>query len=105
MLAPGSSGRRSIDASTTIANRIELRAARHHLLPNLPSPPSVLRQDGTMLRQTLVRSAWRTGRQQAAVAGRAFSATAQRPAEVELTIGEHPPPLAAIDVPHHADYL
>ncbi|KAK0651513.1 NADH-ubiquinone oxidoreductase 78 kDa subunit mitochondrial precursor [Cercophora newfieldiana] len=39
-----------------------------------------------MLRQTLVRSAWRTGRQQAAVAGRAFSATAQRPAEVELTI-------------------
>ncbi|TLD34105.1 hypothetical protein PspLS_00806 [Pyricularia sp. CBS 133598] len=38
-----------------------------------------------MLRQTLARSAWRTGRH-AAKASRAFSATAQRPAEVELTI-------------------
>ncbi|KAI2631584.1 hypothetical protein GGS21DRAFT_491482 [Xylaria nigripes] len=39
-----------------------------------------------MLRQTLARSAWRTPRQAAARASRAFSATTQRPAEVELTI-------------------
>ncbi|KAK3371384.1 hypothetical protein B0T24DRAFT_531376 [Lasiosphaeria ovina] len=39
-----------------------------------------------MLRQTLVRSAWRTSKQRASLASRAFSATAQRPAEVELTI-------------------
>jgi len=39
-----------------------------------------------MLRQTLGRSALRAGRQ-AVNASRAFSATAQRPAEVELTIG------------------
>ncbi|KAK1776705.1 hypothetical protein QBC45DRAFT_418720 [Copromyces sp. CBS 386.78] len=40
-----------------------------------------------MLRSTLSRSAWRTGRHQAARnASRVFSATAQRPAEVELTI-------------------
>ncbi|KAH8888371.1 NADH-quinone oxidoreductase [Thozetella sp. PMI_491] len=38
-----------------------------------------------MLRQSLARSAWRTGRQ-SLVASRAFSATAPRPAEVELTI-------------------
>ncbi|CAJ2511169.1 Uu.00g067940.m01.CDS01 [Anthostomella pinea] len=38
-----------------------------------------------MLRQTLARSAWRTGRR-AANASRAFSATAPRPAEVELTV-------------------
>ncbi|KAI1506202.1 NADH-ubiquinone oxidoreductase 78 kDa subunit mitochondrial precursor [Biscogniauxia marginata] len=38
-----------------------------------------------MLRNTLARSAWRTGRH-AANASRAFSATAQRPAEVELTV-------------------
>ena len=40
-----------------------------------------------MLRQTLARSAWRTGKQ-AANASRAFSVSAQRPADVELTIGE-----------------
>ncbi|KAI0192565.1 hypothetical protein EV127DRAFT_425810 [Xylaria flabelliformis] len=39
-----------------------------------------------MLRQTLARSAWRTHRHAAAKASRAFSATPQRPAEVELTI-------------------
>ncbi|KAJ9141819.1 NADH dehydrogenase [Pleurostoma richardsiae] len=39
-----------------------------------------------MLRQTLARSTWRSGRQATANATRAFSATAQRPAEVELTI-------------------
>ncbi|KAI3320707.1 hypothetical protein HD806DRAFT_227852 [Xylariaceae sp. AK1471] len=39
-----------------------------------------------MLRQTLARSAWRTPRQAAAKASRAFSATPQRPAEVELTV-------------------
>jgi NADH dehydrogenase (ubiquinone) Fe-S protein 1 len=39
-----------------------------------------------MLRQTLARSAWRTGKHPASAASRAFSATAQRPAEVELTI-------------------
>ncbi|KAJ4307022.1 ndufs1 NADH-ubiquinone oxidoreductase subunit [Collariella sp. IMI 366227] len=39
-----------------------------------------------MLRQTLARSAWRTGKHPATKASRAFSATAQRPAEVELTI-------------------
>ncbi|KAI1257051.1 NADH dehydrogenase (ubiquinone) 78K chain precursor, 5-prime end [Eutypa lata] len=38
-----------------------------------------------MLRQSLARSAWRTGRY-AAKSSRAFSATAQRPAEVELTV-------------------
>ncbi|KAI1637457.1 hypothetical protein F4809DRAFT_604513 [Biscogniauxia mediterranea] len=38
-----------------------------------------------MLRNTLARSAWRTGRH-ASNASRAFSATAQRPAEVELTV-------------------
>ncbi|KAI0020461.1 hypothetical protein F4780DRAFT_742444 [Xylariomycetidae sp. FL0641] len=38
-----------------------------------------------MLRQSLARSAWRTGRR-AANAPRAFSATTKRPAEVELTI-------------------
>ncbi|KAK4190243.1 putative NADH-ubiquinone oxidoreductase 78 kDa subunit mitochondrial precursor [Podospora australis] len=39
-----------------------------------------------MLRQTLARSAWRTGKHPAVLASRAFSATATRPAEVELTI-------------------
>lgn len=39
-----------------------------------------------MLRQTLARSAWRTGKHPARAASRAFTATAQRPAEVELTI-------------------
>ncbi|KEZ43806.1 NADH-ubiquinone oxidoreductase 78 kDa subunit, mitochondrial [Scedosporium apiospermum] len=39
-----------------------------------------------MLRQTLARSAWRTGGRHVANASRAFSATAQRAAEVELTI-------------------
>ncbi|KAI1764341.1 NADH-ubiquinone oxidoreductase 78 kDa subunit mitochondrial precursor [Hypoxylon sp. FL1150] len=38
-----------------------------------------------MLRQSLARSAWRTGRH-AAKSSRAFSATARRPAEVELTV-------------------
>ncbi|KAK9781144.1 putative NADH-ubiquinone oxidoreductase subunit A [Seiridium cardinale] len=38
-----------------------------------------------MLRHSLARSAWRTSRH-AANAARAFSATAQRPAEVELTV-------------------
>ncbi|KAI1084079.1 hypothetical protein F5B20DRAFT_526647 [Whalleya microplaca] len=38
-----------------------------------------------MLRQSLARSAWRTGRQAANVS-RAFSATSRRPAEVELTV-------------------
>ncbi|KAI1381437.1 NADH-ubiquinone oxidoreductase 78 kDa subunit mitochondrial precursor [Hypoxylon crocopeplum] len=38
-----------------------------------------------MLRQSLARSAWRTGRY-AANSSRAFSATSRRPAEVELTI-------------------
>ncbi|KAI1780564.1 NADH-ubiquinone oxidoreductase 78 kDa subunit mitochondrial precursor [Hypoxylon cercidicola] len=37
-----------------------------------------------MLRQSLARSAWRTGRH--AAGSRAFSATARRPAEVELTV-------------------
>lgn len=66
---------------------------RGHLRWRYPTPPPpiflhILRQGGTMLRQTLARSAWRTGRHQASAASRAFSATAQRPAEVELTIGE-----------------
>ncbi|KAK4120825.1 NADH-quinone oxidoreductase [Parathielavia appendiculata] len=39
-----------------------------------------------MLRQTLARSAWRTGKHPASAACRAFTATAQRSAEVELTI-------------------
>ncbi|KAI1272603.1 hypothetical protein F5Y07DRAFT_379291 [Xylaria sp. FL0933] len=39
-----------------------------------------------MLRHTLARSAWRTPRQAAAKASRAFSASQQRPAEVELTV-------------------
>ncbi|XXG97630.1 hypothetical protein Hte_003936 [Hypoxylon texense] len=38
-----------------------------------------------MLRQSLARSAWRTGRH-AAKSSRAFSATSRRPAEVELTV-------------------
>ncbi|KAH7321177.1 hypothetical protein B0I35DRAFT_477689 [Stachybotrys elegans] len=38
-----------------------------------------------MLRQSLARSAWRTGRR-AATATRTFATTSQRPAEVELTI-------------------
>lgn len=41
-----------------------------------------------MLRQSLARSAWRTGRR-AATVSRTFATTSQRPAEVELTIGEH----------------
>jgi hypothetical protein len=41
----------------------------------------------TMLRQALGRSAWRAGRQ-ATLASRTLSTTAQRNAEVELTIGE-----------------
>lgn len=48
-----------------------------------------------MLRHNLARSAWRAGRR-AAGASRAFSATAQRPAEVELTIGEQLPLREAI---------
>lgn len=59
-----------------------------------PSPLHILRRDGTMLRQTLARSAWRTGKHPASAASRAFSATAQRPAEVELTIGAPPALLA-----------
>lgn len=39
-----------------------------------------------MLRQALGRSAWRAGRQ-ATLASRTLSTTAQRNAEVELTIG------------------
>jgi len=39
-----------------------------------------------MLRQTLARSAWQSRRHAARVSARAFSASAQRPAEVELTI-------------------
>ncbi|KAI1341899.1 NADH-ubiquinone oxidoreductase 78 kDa subunit mitochondrial precursor [Xylariaceae sp. FL0016] len=39
-----------------------------------------------MLRNTLARSAWRTAGKHAARSSRAFSVTAQRPAEVELTI-------------------
>ncbi|PNY26645.1 NADH-ubiquinone oxidoreductase 78 kDa subunit, mitochondrial [Tolypocladium capitatum] len=42
-----------------------------------------------MLRQSLARSAWRTGRR-AANASRAFATTPQRQAEVELTVGERP---------------
>jgi hypothetical protein len=49
---------------------------------------SSLRIEDTMLRQALGRSGWRAGRQ-ATIASRAFSATTQRNAEVELTIGEH----------------
>lgn len=41
-----------------------------------------------MLRQTLARTAWRTGRQAANNASRTFATTGQRQAEVELTIGE-----------------
>lgn len=41
-----------------------------------------------MLRQSLARSAWRTGRR-AAAASRAFATTPRRSAEVELTIGKH----------------
>ena len=40
-----------------------------------------------MLRQSLARSAWRTGRRAAAVP-RAFATTPRRSAEVELTIGK-----------------
>ena len=65
------------------------------ILSRPPTPPPSRRRH-TMLRSTLSRSAWRTGRHQAARnASRAFSATAQRPAEVELTIGmspSRPPP-------------
>ena len=43
-----------------------------------------------MLRQTLARSAWQSRRHAARVSARAFSASAQRPAEVELTIGTLP---------------
>ncbi|KAI1330640.1 hypothetical protein F5Y16DRAFT_362314 [Xylariaceae sp. FL0255] len=39
-----------------------------------------------MLRHKLARSAWRTSRNATANASRAFSATSQRPAEVELTV-------------------
>lgn len=41
-----------------------------------------------MLRQSLARSAWRTGRRAANVS-RSFATTSQRQAEVELTIGKH----------------
>jgi NADH dehydrogenase (ubiquinone) Fe-S protein 1 len=40
-----------------------------------------------MLRQSLARSAWRTGRRAVNVS-RSFATTPQRHAEVELTIGE-----------------
>jgi hypothetical protein len=46
-----------------------------------------------MLRQALGRSAWRSGRQ-AILASRTLSTTPQRNAEVELTIGGIPSPLA-----------
>ncbi|KUI62371.1 hypothetical protein VP1G_09504 [Cytospora mali] len=39
-----------------------------------------------MLRQTLARSAWRNGRRPVSNSARAFTATARRPAEIELTI-------------------
>ena len=58
----------------------------HHRRTAFEPSLSPLRQDGTMLRQSLARSAWRTGKQ-SRLATRAFSATASRPAEVELTIG------------------
>ena len=55
--------------------------------PNTPIVLSLyLPGADTMLRQTLARSVWRSGRHVAG-ASRAFSATAQRPAEVELTVG------------------
>ncbi len=54
----------------------------------LPTYLHIFRRDDTMLRHTLARSAWRTPRQAAARASRAFSASPQRPAEVELTIGQ-----------------
>ena len=91
--------RTRINASATFNPSVPERCSqfrRQHLekgiqLPPPPDrPPSPLlsiRRDDTMLRQTLARSAWRNGRQAAANASRAFSATAQRPAEVELTIG------------------
>lgn len=72
----------------------------HQRLPGDTTPPppattpspllplAVDRRDGTMLRQTLARSAWRTGKHPASLAARTFSATATRPAEVELTVGE-----------------
>jgi NADH dehydrogenase (ubiquinone) Fe-S protein 1 len=43
-----------------------------------------------MLRQSIARSAWRTGKQ-AVNASRAFSLSAHRQAEVEVTIGMIPP--------------
>ncbi len=48
-----------------------------------------------MLRHSLARSAWRTGKH-AAKTSRAFSATAQRPAEVELTVGQYSASLISI---------
>ncbi|KAK6845630.1 NADH dehydrogenase [Apiospora arundinis] len=61
-------------------------AAHQHPVLHPPSiEVSQFRRDDTMLRRSLARSAWRTSRH-AANASRAFSATAQRPAEVELTV-------------------
>ncbi len=75
------------------------RCRHRSISPHLFSLPSI-RQGDAMLRHTLARSTWRTGKQ-AVNASRAFSATAQRPAEVELTIGNSsflPKPLVAIAV-------
>jgi NADH dehydrogenase (ubiquinone) Fe-S protein 1 len=49
-----------------------------------------------MLRQSLARSAWRTGRVAANVS-RSFATTPQRHAEVELTIGKLALELRAIE--------
>lgn len=58
------------------------------LPPDVPpiSPLPRSHEEDTMLRQALGRSAWRAGRQ-ATLASRTLSTTAQRNAEVELTIG------------------
>ena len=82
---PGNVPLGCLDRSSRLCGHHRLEIATPPLTPP-ESPLHTLRRDGTMLRQTLARSAWRTGKHPARAA-RAFSATAQRPAEVELTIG------------------
>ncbi|KAF0330918.1 nadh-ubiquinone oxidoreductase 78 kda mitochondrial precursor [Colletotrichum asianum] len=85
--------KKEVDAGTTKdgkeqfppdVNDCEIQSASHHFaLPRLVSVS--IRQGDTMLRHSLARSAWRTGKQ-AANASRTFATTARRNAEVELTI-------------------
>lgn len=78
----------SIQDSRSVFERTPIPLDFESLINSPQRTSRSIRQGGTMLRQSLARSAWRTGRR-AAAASRAFATTPRRSAEVELTIGKH----------------